>query len=302
MAVSTGFVGLGLMGAPMARNLLRAGFPLTVWNRTRDRAEALARDGATVVARPREIGATAEVVVTVLSDDAAVEDVLFGPEGVVQGMRPGGTILDMSTTSPGQVISTAERLAERDIGFIDAPFFGSTDPARSGDLWVTVGAEDADLERVRPHLDAMCGTVFHMGPVGAGSVMKLCGNLIGTGMQGLLAEAFALGRVGGLDLRRMLEVIQTIDCAAPMFDVKGAQVVEEDYAPRFPLKHALKESRLARDLGETYGVRLNVTRGVCANLDVAARAGYADEDVIAVLKALPREQVPDPAGLPTRRR
>jgi 3-hydroxyisobutyrate dehydrogenase and related beta-hydroxyacid dehydrogenases len=301
MAVSTGFIGLGLMGGPMAHNLLRAGFPLTVWNRTRDRAEALGRAGANVAARPREIGAAADVVVTVLSDDAAVEEVLFGAEGVVQGLRPGGTILDMSTTSPGAVISTAERLAEREIGFVDAPFFGSTDPARSGDLWVTVGAEQADLDRVRPHLDAMCGTVFHMGPVGAGSVMKLCGNLIGTGMQGLLAEAFALGRIGGLDAQQMLEVLHSIDCAAPMYDIKGAQIVADDYAPRLPLKHALKEARLARDLGETLGVRLNVTRGVCTELDVAARAGYADEDVIAVVKALPKTQVPDTGSSTTPR-
>lgn len=286
MVVSTGFIGLGLMGAPMARNLARAGFPLTVWNRTRDKMDALSDSEARVTARPREVGAAAEVVVTVLADDAAVEEVLLGPEGVAQGMAPGGVVMDMTTTSPQAVRNVAERLAERGIGFVDAPIFGSVEPAERGELWVTVGAEQADLDRVRPHLDTMCASVFHLGAVGAGSVMKLCGNLIDTGMQSLLAEAMALGQAGGLDARQMLEVLHVIDCASPIFDMKGEQIAAGDFEPRFPLKHALKDVRMAMSLAGAMGLDLKVAEGVRADYDIAARSGHADEDSIAVIKGM----------------
>lgn len=286
MAVATGFIGLGLMGTPMARNLVRSGFPVTVWNRTREKMDALAMEGARIAARPREVGAASEVVITVLSDDAAVREVLFGPEGAAQGMAAGGVIMDMSTTSPGTAMDLAGRLAERDIGFVDAPFFGSVGPAENGELWVTVGADRQDLHRVHAHLDVLCRGIFHMGPVGAGSVMKLCGNLIGTGMQSLLAEGLTLGRQGGLDTAQMLDVLHVIESASPIYDAKGAQITAGDYEPRFPLKHALKDVRIAADMAGAAGLDLHVTDGVRADLDSAAQAGHADEDSIAVIKGM----------------
>ncbi|HEX5497293.1 MAG TPA: NAD(P)-dependent oxidoreductase [Mycobacteriales bacterium] len=290
MAVPTGFIGLGLMGTPMAGNLARAGFPLTVWNRTRDKMESLAEAGARIASRPREVGAASEVVITVLSDDAAVGEVLLGAEGVAQGMAAGGVVMDMSTTSPRAVRELAGRLAERGIGFVDAPFFGSVKPAETGELWVTVGAEESDLDRVRPHLDALCSKMFHMGPVGAGAVMKLCGNLIDTGMQSLLAEGLTLGRRNGLDAGQMLDVLQVTDCASLVFGVKGAQITADDYEPRFPLKHALKDVRMALDMAGAAGLDLRVADGVRADLDSAARAGHADEDSIAVIKGVGSHQ------------
>lgn len=287
MTVPTGFVGLGLMGVPMARNLTRAGYPLTVWNRTRARADVLAEEGVGVVHRPRDLGGTVDVVLTMVSDHGGLEEVLFGADGVVQGMPAGGLILNLSTTSPDAVRSVHHRLGERGISLVDAPVFGSVEAAEAGDLEAVVGAEEEDLDRVRGHLDAMCSAVFHMGPVGAGSLMKICGNLVGCGMVGLLGESLSIGRSAGLDPQRMLEVISAIDFSSPTYDEKGQLIIRGDYAARFPLRHALKDTRTALALGAATGLDLRVTRGVAAELASAAQRGFDDEDLAAIIKGIP---------------
>jgi 3-hydroxyisobutyrate dehydrogenase-like beta-hydroxyacid dehydrogenase len=274
MSTATGFVGLGLMGEPMARNLVRAGFPLTVYNRTRDKSAQLEADGASVGASLREVGERSEVVVLMVSDDAAVADVLFGADGVVSGLAEGGVIVDMSTTSTEAMEETGRRLGEHGIALVDAPVFGSTEPAATGELWAVVGAEPGDLERVRPTLEAMCGRIFALGPVGAGSSMKVAGNLIVTGMLTLLAESLSMGERRGLDRAQMLEVVAAIDFASPLYTAKGTQVIDGDFAPRFPLKHALKDSRLAAAAGRSLGLQLRTVDGVVRDFEAAAEAGH----------------------------
>ena len=163
-STATGFIGLGLMGGPMAANLARAGFPLTVWNRTPAKAEPLRDLGAHIASDAAGVAAASDVLITMVSDDDALEDLLFGAGAVAAALRPGAVVVDMSTTSPACMESVAGRLAERDVRFVDSPVFGSTEPATTGDLWAVVGADADDLARVRPQLDAMCGTVFHLGP------------------------------------------------------------------------------------------------------------------------------------------
>jgi 3-hydroxyisobutyrate dehydrogenase-like beta-hydroxyacid dehydrogenase len=279
----TGFLGLGLMGAPMAANLARAGFPLTVWNRTPAKADAVRELGATVAARPDEAAAAAEVLVTMVADDAALEELLFGPPAVADALAPGSVVLDMSTTSPECMRSVAGRLAERDVRLVDAPVFGSTEPATTGDLSAVVGAESADLERVRPQLDAMCADVFHLGPVGAGSTMKISGNLVVLGMIGLLAESLTLGMRAGLDPGRMVEVLDAVDFTSPVFKAKGSLVVDGDYAPRFPLRHALKDVRLAQAVGAAHGIELRLASGAVEQYAAAVESGHQDDDVMAVV-------------------
>jgi 3-hydroxyisobutyrate dehydrogenase-like beta-hydroxyacid dehydrogenase len=282
----TGFLGLGLMGAPMAANLARAGFPLTVWNRSPAKAEPLRGLGATVADSAADVAAASEVVITMVSDDAALEDLLFGAGAVADALRPGAVVVDMSTTSPGCMERVAAELAARGARFVDAPVFGSTEPATTGDLWTVVGAEPDDLARVRPQLDAMCGTVFPMGPVGAGSLMKVSGNLVVTGMIALLAESLTLGGRGGLAPSAMLEVLDAIDFTSPVWTGKGSLVVEDDYAPRFPLRHALKDVRLARSVAASHGLDLRVVAGAEEEYAAAAGAGHQDEDVMAVVHAV----------------
>lgn len=277
------------MGAPMANALLGAGFPLRVWNRSKGKAAGLLASGATWGATPKEVGEASEVVVTMVSDDAAVEEVVFSQAGLAHGMRPGSVLVEMSTTSPMAMESLAGRLAERGVSVVDAPVFGSTEPAASGDLWAVVGAETQALDSVRPVLDAMCQAIFRMGPPGAGSLMKVSGNLIVTGMLSLLGESLSLGRSGGLDPREMLAVLHEIDFSSPLYDGKGAQVLAGDFAPRFPLKHALKDVRLALRVGEQLKVPLRGVEGCEGDFAAAAEAGHAEDDCAAVIKGVSRD-------------
>ncbi|MCW2740663.1 MAG: 2-hydroxy-3-oxopropionate reductase [Blastococcus sp.] len=285
-STATGFIGLGLMGGPMAANVARAGFPLTVWNRTPAKARPVRELGAQVAGDAAGVAAASDVLITMVSDDAALEDLFFGAGAVAGALRPGSVVVDMSTTSPACMESLAARLAERDVHLVDAPVFGSTDPAVTGDLWAVVGADPDDLDRVRPQLDAMCGTVFHLGPVGAGSLMKVSGNLVVTGMIALLAESLTLGTRGGLDPSAMLDVLDAIDFTSPLWKGKGSLVVDEDYAPRFPLRHALKDVRLARSVAATHGLDLRVVAGAEEEYAAAAGSGHQDEDVMAVVHAV----------------
>lgn len=282
----TGFIGLGLMGGPMAANVARAGFPLTVWNRTVAKSEPLRGLGAEVAGSAADVARACDVLITMVSDDAALEDLLFGSGGVAHAMRPGSVLVDMSTTSPQCMVDVARRLADHDVRLLDSPVFGSTEPAVSGDLWAVVGGDRDDLARVRPQIDAMCGTVFEMGPVGAGSLMKVSGNLVVTGMIALLAESLTLGTRGGLDAGAMLDVLDAIDFTSPLWKGKGSLVVAEDYAPRFPLRHALKDVRLARSVGAANGLDLRVVAGAEQDYAAAAAAGHQDEDVMAVVHAV----------------
>lgn len=285
-STATGFIGLGLMGGPMAANLARAGFPLTVWNRTPSKSEPLRDLGAQVGSDAAGVAAASDVLITMVSDDAALEDLLFGAGAAAAALRTGAVVIDMSTTSPACMESVAGRLAERDVRLVDAPVFGSTEPATTGDLWAVVGADADDLARVRPQLDAMCGTVFHLGPVGAGSLMKVSGNLVVTGMIALLAESLTLGTRGGLDAGAMLDVLDAIDFTSPLWKGKGSLVVEEDYAPRFPLRHALKDVRLARSVAATHGLDLRMVAGAEEEYAAAAGSGHKDEDVMSVVHAV----------------
>jgi 3-hydroxyisobutyrate dehydrogenase-like beta-hydroxyacid dehydrogenase len=285
-STATGFIGLGLMGGPMAANVARAGFSLTVWNRTPSKSEPLRDLGAQVASDAAGVAAASDVLITMVSDDAALEDLFFGAGAVAAALRPGAVVVDMSTTSPACMESLATRLTERDVRLVDAPVFGSTEPATTGDLWAVVGADADDLARVRPQLDAMCGTVFHLGPVGAGSLMKVSGNLVVTGMIALLAESLTLGTRGGLNPRAMLDVLDAIDFTSPVWKGKGSLVVEEDYAPRFPLRHALKDVRLARSVAATHGLDLRVVAGAEEEYAAAVGSGHQDEDVMAVVHAV----------------
>jgi 3-hydroxyisobutyrate dehydrogenase len=280
------FLGLGTMGGPMAANIARGGFPTTVWNRSPGKSGTPEQAGASVASSAAEAVGEADVVVTMLTGDDVLDDLLFGAGGVADAMRSGATLVEMSTTSPTFVRTAAEKLAKQEISVVDSPVFGSSEPAASGDLWAVVGAEDADLEKVRPVLEAMAGTVWHLSGVGAGSQMKVCGNLVVTGMLSLLAESLTLGQNGGLDRRQMIEVLGAIDFQSPLFGAKGGQMVDEDWQPGFALKHALKDIGLALASGDDLGVPLRTVAGVREDFQAAVNAGHGDDDVAAVVLGL----------------
>ena len=281
-----GFIGLGLMGGPMAANIARSGLPLTVWNRTAAKSAPVVDAGATLAETPAAVGAASDVLVTMLSDDAAVEDVLFGSGGVAAQMVAGSVVVDMSTTSPEAMRRIAARLAESGIDFVDAPVFGSTGPATTGDLWIVAGADEAVLDRVRPVLEPMSQAIYHMGPVGAGSSMKVAGNLVVTGMIALLGESLTIAKSGGIEPQAVIDVLNQIDFASPVWSGKGDLVVNDDFAPRFPLKHALKDVRLALAVAKANGIDLKIVPGSEAAYAAAADLGLTEEDVMAVIKGV----------------
>jgi 3-hydroxyisobutyrate dehydrogenase-like beta-hydroxyacid dehydrogenase len=284
--VPVAFLGLGTMGGPMAANIARAGFPTTVWNRSPGKSDTAEQAGATVASSASDAVSGASVVVTMLAGDDVLEDLLFGSGGVADALSDGATLIEMSTTSPDFVRDAAKRLGDRGVRVVDSPVFGSSEPAASGDLWAVVGADENDLLRVRPVLDAMAGTVWHLGGVGTGSQMKVCGNLVVTGMLSLLAESLTLGQAGGLDRRQMIEVLGSIDFQSPLFGAKGGQMVDEDWEPGFALKHVLKDIGLAQASGNNLGVPLRTVAGVREDFAAAVDAGHGDDDVAAVVLGL----------------
>ena len=287
MATRIGFVGLGVMGGPMAANVSGAGFPLWVWNRTKSKASVAIAAGATWADSPREVGSHCDIVITMVSDDDALDAVMFGPDGVAAAMRHGSIVVDMSTTLPDRIIATSARLHDHGIRLVDAPVFGSADQAKSGRLWAVVGADERDLADVRSVLDAMCGSVRWLGAVGAGSTMKVCGNLIILGMLDLLAEGLTLGGASGLSVPAMLDALAGIpDIACPLYAGKGAQIMDDDYETRFALKHALKDIRLALATGGRLGLPLRATDGVAHAFAAAVQQGHGEEDCMAVIKAV----------------
>lgn len=278
-----GFVGLGLMGGPMAANVARAGYPLTVYNRTRSKAEAHKALGAQVVDSPAQVADQAEVVITMLSDAAAVKQVLFGQAGLLAGGAP--IVIDMSTIAPDQSQSIAARLAEAGARMLDAPVTGSTGPAEKGSLGILVGGDEALLAEQRELLETM-GTVHYFGPQGSGTLAKMAFNLMVGAQMVSLAEAMVLAAKGGLDLRYIGEVIGESGIASNLIRRKIPRLVNGEFDPAFPLKHMQKDLGLMVRTSEKLGAALPAT-GINHQLYTAAKAGGLDEkDFAAVYQLL----------------
>ncbi len=250
MATSVGFIGLGIMGSGMARNVLRAGFPLVVWNRTASKAEPLLAEGARWAGSPAEVARGAEVVVICVSDTPDVEAVLFGPSGVAEGAAPGTVVVDCSTIAPNAARSFAERLAARGVRFLDAPVSGGDVGAREGTLAIMVGGEKEAFERALPVLEAMGRTIRHVGPSGSGQVVKLC-NQVAAGLNLLaMAEAVLLAERSGVDPQTMLEVVAQGAAGSWMIANLGPRAARGDFAPGFMVDLMQKDLRLVMEQAE----------------------------------------------------
>src|SRR6202451_3137476 len=221
MKPTVGLIGLGLMGKPMGRNLLKAGFPLVVWNRTAARAEELVRDGAKLTAHPRETAAAADVLITIVSDPLALEAVLWGAEGALEGLRRGSIYMDSSTISPELARRAAAACDERGVDFLDAPVTGGDWGAKKGELVFMIGGKAEVLERAQPVLDRLGKKFFLLGPNGTGQTVKLAMNLILALEVEALAEALALARSAGVAGERLVEVMQSSMARAGVLDVKA---------------------------------------------------------------------------------
>ncbi len=259
MKPAVGFIGLGLMGKPMAANLLKAGFAVTVWNRTRERTRELAEKGAKVAGTPREAAAAADVLLTMVSDPPTLEQVLWGMGGALEGLRRGSTYMDSSTVAPALARRIAAACAERGAEFLDVPVTGGTWGAEKGELVFMVGGNAETLKRMEPVLGAMGKRWFHLGPHGAGQTVKLAMNMILALQVDALAEALALVTGAGLPGERLIEVLQSSMARSTVLDIKAPMMLEGNYAPSFPLRLMHKDLGLALDLGNQLGVALPAT-------------------------------------------
>lgn len=274
------FCGLGRMGAPMAARLLDAGHTLTVWNRTPGRAAALLEGGATEAGSPAEAATGADVVVTMLSDPAAVDEVLFGAKGVADGLGRAATVMEMSTIGPDAVCAIAARLPEG-VGLLDAPVLGSVPQATEGTLKIFVGGDEATVARCRPLLEAM-GTPTHLGPLGSGAAMKLVANsTLGALMCGL-AEALALADALGLEEHAVLDVLAESPIGATVRS-KRELIERGEYPANFKLALAAKDLGLVSDAAGAAGLELRLAPGARAWLMEATEAGLGDLDYSAVV-------------------
>jgi 3-hydroxyisobutyrate dehydrogenase-like beta-hydroxyacid dehydrogenase len=254
MTASTAAVlGTGRMGSAMAERLATQGVEVILFNRTADRATALAdKIGASVATTPAEAASRADVVITMVADDAAVHDQFDGPDGIAAGIRAGSVAVDMSTVLPDTIRAVAPAIRARGAGILDGPVSGSVTSARAGELTIMVGGEADDLERARPILECLARKVFHLGPLGTGAVMKLAVNTLIFGLNGAVAEGLVLAERNGIDRTLAYEVLASSAAGAPMVGYKRANFVEPDTTPvAFSLALADKDLRLIRELAET---------------------------------------------------
>jgi 3-hydroxyisobutyrate dehydrogenase-like beta-hydroxyacid dehydrogenase len=270
------------MGRPMAANLLKAGFAVTVWNRTATRMEALVAQGARAAASARDAAAAADVLITIVSDPPALEQVLWGEQGALAGLRRGSVLVDSSTVSPALERRVATACAERGVEFLDAPVTGGTWGAEKGELVFMVGGPAETLARVEPVLGSMGKRWFHLGPNGAGQTVKLAMNMLFALEVDALAEALALATAGGVPGEKLVEVMQSSMGRAPLLDIKAPMLLEHKYAPSFPLRLMHKDVTLALELAKQLGVPLPAAAAAREIYDTVLRAAREDLDYAAV--------------------
>jgi 3-hydroxyisobutyrate dehydrogenase-like beta-hydroxyacid dehydrogenase len=282
-----GFIGPGIMGAPMAANLARGGFEVHAWNRTRAKAEALAAEHENVIVAgsPAE-AAEPGIVITMVPDAPEVAEVLLGESGAAGGIGAGGLAIDMSTIGPTAVRDIGQKLGERDIHFLDAPVTGSRPKAEDGTLTIMVGGEAEQFERARPLLEAMGTLVLHVGPLGDGALIKLINNTLAAVNAVGLAEGLTIARKAGLDTAKLIEVVGSGSGSSKMLELKAEPMLEGDFAPLFKLEHMHKDvDRLIQEAA-AIGVNPAVSETAEKSYREARDSGLAESDFAAVIEPI----------------
>jgi 2-hydroxy-3-oxopropionate reductase len=281
MAGTVGFIGLGIMGRPMAENLVEAGYDLVVYNRTREKAEEL--DGATVAASPKEVAEKSDIVITMLPDSPQVEEVLAGKDGVFEGIRDGALIVDMSTISPVVTEELSEKAGERGASMLDAPVSGGDVGALEGTLSIMVGGSEEDFERARPLFEVLGATVTHVGPSGTGQVVKAANQIVVALTIEAVSEALVLGSKGGVAPEKVLDVLGGGLAGNKVMEAKREKLLEHSFDPGFRVELHHKDLGIALAAGREYGVTLPVTAVVDQMLETLKMRGRGDKDHSALL-------------------
>ena len=284
MATRIGCIGLGVMGAPMARNLLAAGFEVVAWNRSPEPLAELVAAGAHGAASPAAAAAEADAFITMVSDDAALVAVLGGPEGAIATARPGSLAIDMSTVSPALARELAAEARERGVGFLDAPVSGGDVGAREGTLSIMVGGEAADVERARPVFEVLGSRVTHIGEAGAGQVTKACNQVLVAVIFGGLAEALVLGSKLGVDPATILDALGGGMAANRIMEVRRDNFLDHDFAPGFKVDLHHKDLEIALGASGEVDAPLPLTAEVQQMFRQLRAAGFGEEDDSALLR------------------
>lgn len=277
-----GWIGLGHMGIPMATNLHKAGYELTVWNRNREKVKELLALGAKTVEHVRELWRDCDVVITMLSDDQAVKEIYTGANGIITPEGAGKIAIDMSTVSPQTSSFLAKHCAAEGISFLDAPVSGSVQPARDGALIIMVGGEARTYEQVKPLFEVLGKMSLHLGEHGSGSKAKLAINLLlGITVQGI-AETVLYAQSMGIAPKEMLTIISESAVGTGTSRAKTPAILAHEFPAAFPLKHMAKDLRLAHETG----ARSPLAESVYASYQAALQEGFGDEDVMAIMRLL----------------
>ena len=286
MAEKIGFIGLGIMGRPMAQNLIEAGYELVLYTRTKEKAEELAGDSATVAGSPKEVAGSADVVIAMLPDSPDVEEVVAGEDGVLEGIKEGALIIDMSTISPVVARNLAEKARKKGASMLDAPVSGGDVGARDGTLSIMVGGSGEDFERARPLFEVMGKTVTHVGEAGAGQVVKACNQIVVGLTIEAVSEALVLGSKAGVEPSKILDVLSGGLAGNKVMEVKRNKFLQHSFDPGFRVELHHKDLGIALAAGREYGVSLPVTAIVDQMLQALKAKGRGDRDHSAILTSI----------------
>jgi 3-hydroxyisobutyrate dehydrogenase len=286
MSERVGFIGLGIMGSGMARNLLKAGFELRVWNRSHARMDELAGEGAVATASPAQLASQSDIIITCVSDTPDVEQVILGDQGVINGARAGSLVIDMSTISPQATRAIAARLTERGVHMLDAPVSGGSEGAARGTLSIMVGGSAADVERASPLFQAMGKTITHAGELGAGQTVKLANQILVVGNCLAMCEALLFAQAGGVDLQKTYSALSPGAAGSWMFSNRAPQIMARDWRPGFTIDLQTKDIRLVMDAADDLGVPLPTTAYILQLYRTLQAQGLGAEGNHALVKAL----------------
>ena len=279
-----GFIGLGIMGLPMARNLLKAGYPVVAYNRTSSKAGALAEDGATTTASPREVSERASVIITMVTDSPDVEEVVLGQNGVIEGIQRNAVLIDMSTISPSVTRAIAERVEERGGRMLDAPVSGGSWGAIEGTLSIMVGGEKSVFDRCLPVFQAMGKNIVHTGPSGMGQTTKLVNQILVAGTMNAVAEAMVFAASSGADLETTIEAVKGGAAGSWQLQNLGPRLVKGDFAPGFMVRLQQKDLRLILEGAREMRLSLPATALINQLFSALEASGNGEEGTQALVK------------------
>jgi 3-hydroxyisobutyrate dehydrogenase len=286
MSEKVGFIGLGIMGGGMAANLLKAGFDVTVWNRTAGKIQPLVDLGASGADSPKQVAEQSDIIITCVSDTPDALAVILGDDGVIHGAKSGALVIDMSTISPHATRDIAEKLNAKGVHMLDAPISGGSEGAKNGTLSIMVGGDEAQFQRAMPYFEAMGKTITRVGDQGAGQMVKLVNQILVVVNMLAVSEALVFAQAGGLDLKKTLAAVESGAAGSWMLSNRGSQAIVRDWRPGFTIDLQQKDLRLVLEAADQMGVPA-ITTGLIFNMyRTLQQQGLGSEGNHALIKAL----------------